>query len=410
MKIPIKKMVTLATITCICLIFVLDLTMGIQQYIPQSISKALVCCLVLIGYVYLSFYSPILRRRDILNGIVGVYIVFLLFRLVNDFVLHDTYFFMYKSPITLFFFVFNLIVIPYLFYQRYKLDVDVGLLNKILLVLLGGFLLLSIRGNVTGAIEVSTSDRYTGYGGIDIIYYGHLGVSMIIIGISILMNSGDRIFKSFSFLACCLIGFLAIVFSGSRGPFVALCAVLLYKYFSSIKSLKAVCGLVLLGSIICLFYIDIIIWLNDVLLQFDITSFSRIAASVVDDMSTSGRDMLFVNAFNDFLDNPIFGKSYLLEDGSYVHNIILEQFRALGIIGGILFLLMNVVTLKRGFWLLRTRPQYSLIPMLFLQYFVFGMFSRTITAIPQYWLCFFVLNNLYNGCIQDIRNYSYLQK
>ena len=307
MKFPIK----ISTI-CFVLIFLLDLTIGIQHYVPQSVSKTLLFCVVLIGYVCLSMKFSIIQRKDFLKSVVGIYIILLLLRLINDFVLHDTYFFMYKSPVTLFFFVFNLIILPFLFYQRYALQIDINWLNKMLLVLLGGFLLLSIRDNLSGAIRATVNDRYTGYGEIDIIYYGHLGVSFILVGFSILENSMNRIFRILSFVICCILGFLAMAFSGSRGPFVALCAVLLYRYLASIKSFRSVIGMFLVGGLVYFFYVDIIVGINNLLLEFKITSFSRIVESVIDEMSTSGRDSLLRVAFDDFLNNPIFGKSYLL--------------------------------------------------------------------------------------------------
>lgn len=405
-----RFLIKIITVICFVAIFLIDLTIGIQQFIPQAVSKSSIFVFLWFCYIYLSNCSPVLHKKDWLKAVVWVYIIFLLFRLINDFVLNGVDFFMYKSPVTLLFFVFNLIIIPCFFYQRYRINIDIVLLNRFLFIFLAFFLLLSIRDNLTGAIIATVNDRYTGYGGIDIIYYGHLGVSMIIIGISILENSDNKISKFIIFPICCLIGFLSIVFSGSRGPFVALCVVLLFKYLSCMKSLRTIMWFLFFASLIALFYIDIFLGINEILLKFNITSFSRIAESVMFKMSASGRDSLFSVAFNDFLDNPIFGKAYLLEDGGYVHNIILEQFRALGVVGGTLFLIIILVALKRAFWLLKKEPRYTLVSLLFLQYFILGMFSRTIVAIPQLWLCFFVLNNLYNAYTQDLRNNSYLQK
>lgn len=402
--------ITVIAVFCFIFTFLIDLTIGIQQYIPQSISKAILLSSVTCSYIYLTTRLSKNNRKDLLSGIILIYIFFLLIRLFYDFVIQDIFFFMYKSPVTLFFFVLNLIVFPAFFYKKYIVDIDIKLLNLYLLIYLGFFLILSILGNLSGTIVANTNDRYTGYGELDIIYYGHLGVSYIIIGISIFINSKNKIFKTGGLIICCLLGFLAIVFSGSRGPFLALGCVLLYKYFSLIKSLKTFVWLVIIGGFVLIFFIDIILYINDFLIQFDITSFFRVVNSLTEETSTSGRDILFFNALNDFVENPVFGKSYLLDDGSYVHNIILEQFRALGFIGGSLFLIINIWTIKRGFHILKICPQYSLIPMLFMQYFIYGMFSRTIIALPQYWLCLFVLNNLFYKYARNFCSYSYLQK
>lgn len=394
----------------VALLFLIDLTVGLQNFVPQSVSKAVIFVLLLFIYIYLSTRLKGLAKADYLKLIVNSYLLFLFIRIVNDFILHDNYFFMYKTPITLLFFVLNLIIVPGFFYQKYSIRLNINLLNNILFVCLGLFLLLSIRDNLSGEISPTTNDRYTGYGGLDIIYYGHLGVSLIIVGTSILRNSHNRKLKILLFLICVLIGFFSLVFSGSRGPFIALCVVFLYKYFSSIKSIKSFGLLVVLIVLMCILYDDIIWGLNNFLQEFEITSFSRIAMSVVEGMSSSGRGQIYANAFNDFLDFPLFGKSYLLDDGSYVHNIVIEQFRALGFFGGLLFLIMNLVVIWRGFILLKQKPEYSIIPMLFLQYFVYGMFSRTIIALPQYWLCFFCINNLYNEYVKSVGYNSYIQK
>ena len=185
-----------------------------------------------------------------------------------------------------------------------------------------------------------------------------------------------------------------MVFSGSRGPFLAFLVLSMVFFFINAKSRKWR-GLVFFSLVaVALFFKSIIRWINETLNSIGIASFNRIYQTVFaqGDVS-SGRDSYYLGAIQDFLKHPIFGKAYLLDNGSYVHNIFIEQFRAVGIVGGILFLVVTLYAICMGYNAFKARKDVLIIYLLFLQYVVYGCFSSSIIAIPQYWIGLFVVLN-----------------
>ena len=143
-----------------------------------------------------------------------------------------------------------------------------------------------------------------------------------------------------------------------------------------------------------------IIDFNDYLVSEGYYGFSRVVNSFFglnEELSTSGRDLIFNYAIELFKSNPITGTSYLLPDGSYVHNIFIEQFMALGVLGGLLFVIINIKALVAGWKMIHILPQYSIFYVLFIQYMIYGCFSKTIIALAPYWLFMFVTMNIYNN-------------
>lgn len=83
--------------------------------------------------------------------------------------------------------------------------------------------------------------------------------------------------------------------------------------------------------------------------------------------------------FNQFLDHPIFGNSLESEfAGHYPHNIIIETLITTGIIGFIPFFLFLYFTFKKVILIIKKRPKYFWITVIFIQAIVQYMFSGAI--------------------------------
>lgn len=150
--------------------------------------------------------------------------------------------------------------------------------------------------------------------------------------------------------------------------------------------------------ILLLSYKSIILWLNDTFQSYGITTFSRVVDYVVgNSYADLGRYRIFDKGWSLAMDNPFMGWGYLLPNGSYVHNIFIEQFMALGFIGGLVFVFIVAYALIKGYIFVYKNKHFSIIYILFIQYVIFGSLSRTIIALPQLWITLYAILHLINS-------------
>tara|TARA_B100000945_G_C20360628_1_gene586938 strand:- start:812 stop:1234 length:423 start_codon:yes stop_codon:yes gene_type:complete len=102
-----------------------------------------------------------------------------------------------------------------------------------------------------------------------------------------------------------------------------------------------------------------------------------------------GRNIFLSIGIEEFMQSPIIGNSFLITKthfkGTYPHNLIIEAFMALGIIGGMIFTALNFNILRYVNKIIISK-KYEWIGLLFLQFFIFGMFSGNIFSSTLYWI------------------------
>ena len=380
--------ITLAIVAFYCL----DL---VPYYHASSVAvgKALLLLFESSVFLFLISLKDIVKANNIDKAVL-VYIIMLALRLVVDFVIKGNVFFVYQNTITIFVFYTGLTIIPYMFFSRVRCTINPKLLVVALFLVFLGALVMSLQNIINGSAEASTSDRFSGEGGFSILY-GHLGVSLFFISLCLRYIELPRLIKMAMMVVGVFVGILSMIFSGSRGPFVAFIVLSVVYFFINANNRKWRLFVVILLVFIAVFFKSIMGWVNELLESFDILSFNRVYQTFVESTGdgSSGRDTIFMNALNDFIENPIFGKAYLLENGSYVHNIFIEQFRALGLVGGILFMVFTLYAIRKGFKVFKKNKKLLIIYLLFIQYIVYGCFSSSIIAIPQYWVGLYVVLN-----------------
>jgi oligosaccharide repeat unit polymerase len=91
------------------------------------------------------------------------------------------------------------------------------------------------------------------------------------------------------------------------------------------------------------------------------------------DGGATGREQLWIDAWNEFINNPVFGGR--IEIGFYPHNIILELLMATGIIGFIMFMLFLIPSFKRLYKLSKKDINYIWIFIILIQGFSQLLFS-----------------------------------
>jgi len=106
------------------------------------------------------------------------------------------------------------------------------------------------------------------------------------------------------------------------------------------------------------------------------------------DDSTAERLMLYNNAWKQFLSSPLTGD--FLEERIlriYPHNMILESLMALGIFGGLLFMLYYFISgLRLATVLLRTNVH--IVSLIIFYGFISSMISGSLSMGPEIWYCF----------------------
>ncbi len=325
-------------------------------------------------------------------SLLFIYLLFLFVRLFVDFVLPDKGFFMYNNSETVMFFYFCPILIPAVFFFKHKIEFNVRKCFWVCAIIFAICMVASYRAFLSGDIEMSNDGRYGSGFGIFSISFGQYACSLILISIYLLR--GSSIMQKIILVSFILLGGICIALSGSRGPFVTLFLCLIMYFVAN--NPKLIWAFVIIGILVMFgdFLKELFMELDSYLRSIGITSFSRIVNTVFADdglaKHSSGRDILYDEGVALFLKHPFFGNSFLIPGKIYVHNIILEQFMATGIFGGLIFIIINIIAFRQGIKLIRFNRNLSIFPLLMLQYFVFGCLSLTIIALAPYWLFMFL--------------------
>lgn len=399
------------SIAIVCLLYCVSLSSYLSGFINQV-------TLQIIAYLFTTIlmFSTSRKKKmayikhDTFWTLLFIYLAMLLVRLLNDYVIPWQGMFLYKSPLTILFFYIFPILIPAIFFYRRKVVIDTEKTIWIISCAVFACLLASYNSIMQGNVEQSNDGRYDSGFGVFSIAFGQYGTTLILMSIYLISQNKHnfKIIKNIILGLFILIGFFSIVFSGSRGPFVALAVCLFLWVVSKINISAKSVFFIILSLIAFVFIDDILYFINDQLIANDINSFTRILDTVFADdglsQHSSGRDNLYVEAWELFLDNPILGNSLFIPGKIYVHNIFIEQFMATGIIGGIIFILINIIAIKRSISIIRHDSKFAIIPILFCQNLIFGSLSITIISLPAYWLFLYTLTNKW-----DLTHYS-LQK
>lgn len=214
--------------------------------------------------------------------------------------------------------------------------IDFNRLNQWLMI--GGVLLLGVtvwNQNSLIAAEYEEMARGEGNVALNSIGFGHTCVSVFIVFFSWIAcnKEGKRIWKAVLILLM-VMSFVLMLRAASRGPLVSFVIVLLFFLFSRMKN--KVVGLIISLVVILLVWVNmstILEWLGSISPMME----QRMAATMYEDDS-SGRDSLYKQAIDIFLQNPVLGKQFVLNNGFYSHNSVLDLMIGLGFFGALVWL------------------------------------------------------------------------
>jgi hypothetical protein len=206
------------------------------------------------------------------------------------------------------------------------------------------------------------------------ITYGQSGVIMVIISLCLYY---DKLIK-YNFLLFPLIclGLFNIALAGSRGPFIELIVTISSFFIFNFRKI----GIwnVFFGFLVMIF---IGLYFKDYLIFFD-TTLDRLNDTTFNNGSESEeRYYLFQEAQNQFFNNPILGYRAI---GIYPHNLILESFSSLGILGGVILIIITFQSIILSINMIKN-PSLNWIGLIFLLHIVSTFISGAIWNSFEFW-------------------------
>lgn len=230
--------------------------------------------------------------------------------------------------------------------------------------------------------QEATTNRLNANIAIGTISAGHLGLSTLILSIYLLLYRRIGLLKKIFVVFVVVLSTLIMLRSGSRGPILALIGVIMLWIFSVSK--HRVVGLLLL-----LFFVLFVSLLKDVIFQLvenvSPMLYARFGYRDVGEQA-SDRLPLYEYAIESFLSNPIFGKNFAIYMSNgfciYVHNILLESFMQLGLLGGVIFVVVLFKVFFRIVKMIQIKSPYFWLGLLLIQQVLKCMVSSSLYFTP----------------------------
>lgn len=372
-------------------------------YLPEesnfALFKSIYYVIIFVAFVFiiaLQTYHGRIPHMAIgrVSYVVQAFIWLYFIRLFYDFMITGVHQEIVTNPFAAVFLYINAAIIPFYGLCCFRWDlVDLRKLNTTILLIFLVMGMVSMYYILTGRAfdYIGDDGRFMGNESMDTIAFGHLGTSLVLMAISLFYQSDIRLWHKLLCIGAIVVGLFISVAAGSRGALVALVVCFIAYLYMNGHKMKILIGL----PVLAILFLALLPVLNDILASFGNQALERLHASIYDPDSmaagvTSGRDVLYKKAWDSFTDSPLLGSS-LFVDGEYVHNSVFESFLGLGIFGGLLFVGLLVYTFIKAIQLGEQDKRYLFVALLFIQYLLYSLFSRTLSMLPLFWLSMFLV-------------------
>lgn len=199
-----------------------------------------------------------------------------------------------------------------------------------------------------------------------------------------------------------------VLVGASRGPALALGLTLVLTFFLLVRGSAGGSGLRLRGKL-WIYGGALLAGLIYLLLTRSESIFLFARFSTMFDNSAGRafelRDIIFDQAWHDFLSRPVFGFSYMTSGGYSPHNIFLEALMATGVVGSV-FLVPALVAAVRGGWRILLgqvgAPGIS-IALTGTCLLIVGLTSGSVGQFPEFWIMLTIVTVLGSGGRQAMR-------
>jgi O-antigen ligase len=239
----------------------------------------------------------------------------------------------------------------------------------------------------TNAKEIKMQgNRYAGNAVLNHVEFGHMGVTAIILGLFVFLGIGRKYSPVLRLIGLGSIGLgaFALLSAASRGALVSgVLLVILIIFYAFFRGSKMLTISICLGAVLMFgFAVESLrekgVNLDPLLMMSE--------GYTANNQSTFTRELLYRDAWQQYLNNPIVGNSFVEENSLlYPHNIIIESYMATGTFGGAAFTLLILISLWRSILLLIRAPEMAWVPICYLQYLLGAMFSGGIYANVLLW-------------------------
>ncbi|MBF5027128.1 hypothetical protein [Planobacterium oryzisoli] len=340
------------------------------------------------------FLNTIFSKRFVKLSIYPA-LAFLFFWFIYSIrIIHDLYF----NPIVLFpettashysLFAFGVVLLPAIsvYFIVLTSELNMGFILKWV------YKILFLCVFVTLLFRSGSASEGRNLGGISIglISYGHYAASLVILSIFNLIKTKVKFHQKIIYYLGVLIGFSGIVVSASKSPLLVLGLVLTFFIIFWYGKIKSAFLLMFVALIINFYFIEIV----SVFATFFKSNFLERLLYSIEMGEDSARSRLLEAGFMDFVEGPLWGNAMLIQqrglEGSYPHNLIVEAFMATGLLGGFFLLLWIIKGIKISINIIKKHSELTWIALLFLQYFLLGLFSKSLYSNDLFWFCSLLL-------------------
>lgn len=212
------------------------------------------------------------------------------------------------------------------------------------------------------------------------IVIGHLGVSCAILSA---FKFRDGLVFLIARLAFCGLGLALMAMSGSRGPLLVVVAVATIGAIRFLTLKRAIWAPIWPALLTSAFTVPILLELpflaNTPVAQ-------RLAMSSIINQRLSGRASFIPETIEMFWASPLLGAGMSEPfTRQHPHNLVLEAFFTMGILGGVLFCVMALYTLWKAMPLVLSDSAWCWAGFLYLQHLMFGLLSSSLYLLDQFW-------------------------
>lgn len=356
--------------------------------------------------VYLTVLISSLKKTFVFNKAylpLSCFFIIYGIRLLIDVLIRDIHMSGYSSSYVLsYFFLLTFLPVITLFFSSRFIDAE-SIHNWTMRFLILSNLALFIYALLDNHFDITvffsgriqSTDEISGYSVLNPITFGLMGASLSVFCLGKLSFEKNDYLSQAILIFYTMIGMSNMLLGASRGPFfgfaisLTVLATLLFRRQRQVapNRMKTLLYLVLTVLVLAL-----------IATSENISSFlfDRLSSFFEDRASGAKeeRDYQFYTAWQDFLNEPLLGSSFVTSsDNFYPHNIPLEVFMATGLVGGVLFILAVICLLFAIRRIFQGRSGMFAIPLglVGICFLFSGLTSGSIHSSPEFWVFFSLL-------------------
>ena len=314
------------------------------------------------------------QTKSAIISLLWLYWLIIIVRLVIDFYIQSSLYINPEGKSRIVFYIFCITLPSIIAYYKTWNIIDY---NKALYLSVTFLIIIAIVNLVfnRSLFDETLNGRIEGGTALNTISFGHIGASMALISVYFICFRKNYKLK-FLFWILLPLGIFIMIRSGSRGPLLTflLIAILIFsfrtkQFFFTILSI----GLLLL--LIFLFKNALLDLINDIS-----PVLHRRLISTIDKGDLSGRDVIYNEVINSWLNNPFIGTQftyYYKHFPVYSHNLVLDAALQGGIVGIIIMLTFYFQSTKALYYSVENHKDKLWLTILILQNYIAGLSSSS---------------------------------